>query len=145
MIGKKSWKNEFKGEKNEEENLRPREPLFFTTWKIYQHAWKLLIYRFSINSYTVVIQNSKLKAQEREQVKSLQVKVWFWLSIHLMSMDGCMIGYYIVLKNREFYSDVILATKDEIKENQNFNRISWFPLQALVPYCNSIWVVCIQI
>ena len=27
MIGKRSWKNEFKGGKNEEENLRPRERL----------------------------------------------------------------------------------------------------------------------
>ena len=39
-----------------------------------------------------------------------------------------MITIYSVLKNREFYSDVILATKDEIKENQNLNRMSWFPL-----------------
>ena len=50
MAGKKSWKNNSEGEKNEEENLRLREPLTFAPQKIYQHASKFKPYRFSINS-----------------------------------------------------------------------------------------------
>ena len=34
--------------------------------------------------------------------------------------------------------DVILATKDEIKENQTLNRMSWFPLWNAVTFHSAV-------
>ena len=49
MVVKKSLEKDFKGGKNEEENLRLIGPLTFAVKKIYQHASKFKPYRFSIN------------------------------------------------------------------------------------------------
>ena len=46
MVRKKSWKKNSKGGKNEEENLRLREPLTFASPKIYQYASKFKPYQF---------------------------------------------------------------------------------------------------
>ena len=59
MVEKISYKNLFKGGKNEEENVRNREPLIFTPQKTYQHKSKFQPYPLSINSISLFIENSK--------------------------------------------------------------------------------------
>jgi len=59
MVVKKSLEKDFKGGKNEEENLRLIEPLTFAVQKIYQHASKFKPYRFSINLLPLFFINFK--------------------------------------------------------------------------------------